>query len=69
MNWDTMKGNWVQLKGRLQETWGELTDDDLDIIAGRREQLLGRLQKRYGMMRDAAEEQVRDFERNLDCCE
>ncbi len=39
MNWDRVEGNWKQIKGRVQEQWGLLTDDDLDQIAGRRELL------------------------------
>jgi uncharacterized protein YjbJ (UPF0337 family) len=55
MNQDTLQGQWTQLKGRLREQWGRLTDDDLDQIEGRSEQLIGRLQERYGMARDEAQ--------------
>jgi uncharacterized protein YjbJ (UPF0337 family) len=65
MNWDQVKGNWRVYKGRVKEKWGELTDDDLDRIAGKRDQLLGTLQNRYGRTKEAAEDEVRDFERNL----
>ena len=54
MNSDQLQGNWKQLKGKLKEKWGHLTDDDLDKIAGRREQLEGKLQERYGITKDAA---------------
>jgi uncharacterized protein YjbJ (UPF0337 family) len=57
MNQDTLQGQWTQLKGRLREQWGRLTDDDLDQIEGRSEQLIGRLQERYGMARDEAQRQ------------
>ena len=63
MNQDTLKGTWRQVTGKVKEQWGKLTDDDLDVIDGKREQLLGRIQERYGMARDAAEKQVRDFEK------
>jgi uncharacterized protein YjbJ (UPF0337 family) len=63
MNHDRIKGNWKQLKGRLREQWGKLTDDDLDVIAGKREQLLGRIQQRHGIAKDEAERQVQAFER------
>lgn len=67
INKDTMQGNWKQLKGKVQEQWGKLTDDDLDVIAGKREQLVGRLQERVGIARDEAEKQVKDWEdRNPD---
>jgi uncharacterized protein YjbJ (UPF0337 family) len=58
MNEDTLKGQWTQLKGKLREQWGKLTDDDLDQIQGRSEQLIGRLQTRYGIERDEAKRQV-----------
>lgn len=63
MNDDRMKGNWNQIKGKVKEQWGKLTDDDLDVIAGRRDQLCGRIQERHGVARDEAEKQVKDFER------
>jgi uncharacterized protein YjbJ (UPF0337 family) len=55
MNWDRIEGNWKQMKGRAKAQWGKLTDDDLDVIEGRREQLVGKLQERYGIARDDAE--------------
>jgi uncharacterized protein YjbJ (UPF0337 family) len=57
-----MKGQWKQFRGKIKEQWGQLTDDDLDRIEGKRDQLLGAVQKRYGVARDEAEEQVRRFE-------
>ena len=63
MNKDTIQGNWKQLKGKVKEQWGKLTDDDLDVIAGKRDQLLGRIQQRHGLAKDAADEQVREWER------
>jgi uncharacterized protein YjbJ (UPF0337 family) len=62
MNEDTMKGNWKQLKGKIKEQWGKLTDDDMKVVEGRFDQLAGRLQERYGIERDEAERQVRDWE-------
>jgi uncharacterized protein YjbJ (UPF0337 family) len=58
MNQDRIQGRWKQIKGKLREQWGRLTDDDLDIIAGRRDQLLGRIQQRHGL---AQEETTRRF--------
>jgi len=55
MNEDTIKGNWKQFKGKITEQWGKLTNDDLDVIDGKREQFLGKLQERQGIARDAAE--------------
>jgi uncharacterized protein YjbJ (UPF0337 family) len=61
MNWDQFAGKWKQSKGRIQERWGRLTDDDLEVIAGKREQLAGLLQERYGFIKEAAEEQINQF--------
>lgn len=62
MNWDRVQGNWKQFKGRVKDQWGKLTDDQLDVIAGKREQLAARLQEVYGVSKDEAERQVADFE-------
>jgi len=61
MNQDRIQGRWKQLKGKLKEQWGRLTDDDLDVIAGRRDQLLGRIQQRHGLARDEAARPARDY--------
>lgn len=67
MNKDTVEGNWKQFKGKVKEQWGKLTDDDFDVIAGKRDQLVGRIQERHGISRDEAEKQVKDWEgRNPD---
>jgi len=58
MNQDTLKGQWLQLKGKAREQWGKLTDDDMDQIQGQAEQLVGRVQERYGVARDEAQRQV-----------
>ena len=63
MNWDRIEGNWKQTKGKVKEQWGKLTDDQLDVIGGRREQLLGVLQESYGIAKDEAERQIRDWEK------
>jgi uncharacterized protein YjbJ (UPF0337 family) len=63
MNWDTIAGNWKQATGKLKEEWGDLTDDDLSRIAGKRDQLVGRIQERYGIAKDEAERQVKEWER------
>ena len=63
MDWNRVEGNWKQIKGSVKERWGKLTDDDLDVIAGRRDQLVGLIQKHYGVARDEAERQVQRFER------
>lgn len=61
MNWEQIEGKWTQLKGKVKEKWGDLTDDDLDRIAGKRDQLIGCLQQKYGLTREEAERQVDEF--------
>lgn len=61
MNEDTFAGAWKQIRGKLREQWGRLTDDDLNVIAGKREQLIGRIQERYGRTRTEAEHEVEGF--------
>jgi uncharacterized protein YjbJ (UPF0337 family) len=47
-----LKGNWNQLKGKVKQAHGNLTDDDLRYEEGKDEELLGRLQKKLGKSRD-----------------
>jgi uncharacterized protein YjbJ (UPF0337 family) len=61
MNWDQVKGNWKQWKGSVQRQWGELTNDDLDIINGDRTRLAGILQERYGRAKEQVEDDINDF--------
>ena len=65
MNWDRIEGNWKQLKGKARVQWGKLTDDQLDVIAGKREQLIGQVQEKYGVGKDEAEKQVDQFARSF----
>ncbi|PCM44014.1 CsbD family protein [Marinobacter sp. ANT_B65] len=57
MNNDIIEGNWKQLKGKVRENWGKLTDDDLDEIAGRRDHFIGKVQEKYGIEKDEAEKE------------
>jgi len=67
MNWDEIAGNWKQLTGKVQQQWGKLTNDDLDVIDGKREELIGKVQARYGVSKEEAEKQVNDFSNNCGC--
>ena len=58
MNRDWLEGNWKQARGKVRERWGKLTDDDLDVIAGRRDQLIGRIQELYGNTRDEVAREI-----------
>ena len=58
MNRDILKGQWMQLKGKIRQQWGKLTDDDLDKIQGNAEMLIGRIQEQYGKTREQAEKEL-----------
>lgn len=64
--WDTVKGNWTQFKGMVRERWGELTDDEIDKIAGDYQQLIGHLQKKYGIDASEAQSQADDWASSID---
>lgn len=61
MNWDRIEGNWKHLKGNVREKWGKLTDDHIDVVAGKRDKLVGRIQEVYGISRDEANRQISEF--------
>ena len=58
MDWNRVEGNWKQVKGKFKEQWGNLTDDDLTAIGGKRDQLEGKIQERYGVEKDLAKREV-----------
>lgn len=59
MNEDIVKGQWKQLKGKVRQRWGKLTDDDVAEIEGDREVLAGKIQEYYGRTREQAEEELK----------
>ncbi len=65
MNWDQIAGNWKQVKGVVRERWGKLTDDDVDVIAGKRDILLGKIQEKHGVAREEAEKELKAWEASL----
>ena len=65
MNWDRIEGNWKQFKGNALQQWGKLTDDQLDVIAGKRDVLLGRIQEVYGISREESEKQLAAWQARL----
>ena len=65
MNCDRIEGNWKQFRGKVQQQWGKLTNDDLDRVEGRRVELVGKIQERYGIAKDEAERQVDAWIRNM----
>ena len=58
---DILKGKWKQLKGSIQERWGELTNDDVDKVEGESQRLIGLLQEKYGYAKEKAEAEVAEF--------
>ena len=65
MDWNRIEGNWKQFSGRVKEKWGKLTNDDLDVINGRRDQLEGKIQERYGIAKEKVRSDVDTWLRSL----
>ena len=61
MNEDILKGKWKEIKGRVKEKWGNLTDDDVTRVEGKTEKLVGILQVKYGYSKDKAQEEYNKF--------
>jgi len=61
MNKDQASGSWKELKGKIKQQWGKLTDDDLTVLEGSAQELSGRIQKRYGIAQEEAEKQIKTF--------
>jgi len=66
MDWNRVEGDWKQMKGKVKEKWGKLTDDDLTAIAGRRDQLEGKIQERYGYAKNQARREIEDWYRSTE---
>lgn len=66
MSLDIIKGQWKQIRSMSKKWWGNLTDDDLDVIDGKRDQLIGKLQERYGYSKDQAAQEVNQRLNELD---
>lgn len=56
-----LKSQWNQLRGKVKENWGKLTDDDLDTVKGQFDQLVGIVQEKYELTRSKAEAEVNEF--------
>ena len=65
MNWDTIKGQWNQMKGAAKAKWGEITDDEAEKAEGNRDKMIGLVQKKYGVAREEAERQVDEWSKQL----
>jgi uncharacterized protein YjbJ (UPF0337 family) len=55
---DVLEGNWKQIRGHAKEWWGKLTDDDVNLIQGKRDILLGLLQEKYGYTKVQANSEI-----------
>jgi len=67
MNRDIVAGKWQQLRGKVKEQWGKLTDDDLTQANGKFDKLTGAIRERYGYTRERAEEELeRFYKRHVD---
>lgn len=58
---DIIKGHWKEIKGKLKQQWGKLTDDDITTMEGNFEELSGKLQKSYGYQKEQAKKEIDDF--------
>ncbi|MBZ0330088.1 CsbD family protein [Halomonas sp. ANAO-440] len=65
MNWDQIEGQWKEMKGKARNSWGKLTDDELDQVGGKKDELVGKIQKKYGLEREEAERQADDWAKGL----
>jgi uncharacterized protein YjbJ (UPF0337 family) len=65
MNWDRIEGNWKQFKGKAKEQWGKLTDNQLEVIAGKRDSLVGSIQVAYGITKDQSEKQLAEWQERM----
>ncbi len=61
MNWEHVEAQWDQMKGKIREKWAKLTDDDIELIGGKKDQLVGKLRERYADRRDMVEDDVDRF--------
>jgi len=66
VNQDILEGKWKQLRGKVKQQWGKLTDDQLDQISGRSEELTGLIQEHYGYSVARAQKEVDDFTRRME---
>lgn len=61
MNWNQIEGNWEEFKGKVQQQWGKLSNDDLDVVKGNRRELAGRIQAQYGRSEEEADREIDDW--------
>jgi uncharacterized protein YjbJ (UPF0337 family) len=64
MNEEQVKGAFDQIRGKIKETWGRLSDDDVALANGKREAFFGRLQQTYGLAKEDAEKRLEEIEKS-----
>jgi len=69
MNWEQIQGKWQEYKGQIKQRWGKLTDNDLTVIAGKREVLAGKLLASYGNSKELVEKEIAEFEQSCKTCD
>lgn len=63
MNKDIFEGKWEEIKGKIKQSWGKLTDDDLKTIEGDQQEIYGKLQQHYGYTKEKADEAINHFKK------
>jgi uncharacterized protein YjbJ (UPF0337 family) len=61
MNKLTIEGNWNEIKGKLKQKYGDLTDDDLAFSRGKEDELYGRLQKKLGKTKEEIKREIEEL--------
>ena len=61
MNQNEIEGNWEQMKGKMRQAWGKLTDDDFALLKGNKQEFLGKVQEKHGIAQNEAEKQMKEF--------
>ena len=61
---NTLKGNWNEIKGKMKQQWGKLTDDDFTRIEGNVDEVVGRIQQAYGYTKEKAISEFNAFKEN-----
>jgi uncharacterized protein YjbJ (UPF0337 family) len=66
MNQNIFEGKWKQFRGRVKEWWGDVTDDDLDRVAGKYDSFVGLLQEKYGYTQERAKNEIDRYWKEFD---
>ncbi len=59
-----IKGNWNEVKGKLKQKYGDLTEDDLTYAEGKEDELLGKLQKKLGKSKEEISSEIRKMDKS-----